>query len=114
MATPDQIKKEKDLLGITDSRDDAFVQFALECAEETILNYCNIKEVPEGLHSAMYRMAADIYRNEQFGQQEAAGKVESISEGDTTVSFGNVGSEFTEGVLKDYAAVLRRYRKVVF
>lgn len=62
----------------------------------------------------MYRMAADIYRNEQFGQQEAAGKVKSISEGDTTVSFGNVGSEFIEGVLKDYAAVLRRYRKVVF
>lgn len=114
MITPDQVKKEKTLLGITEGGDDSLVQFALESAEETILNYCNISRVPEGLSATMYRMAADIYRNEQFDQQEAAGKVESISEGDTTVSFGSAGSEFTEGLLKDYSMALRKYRKVVF
>lgn len=114
MITPDQVKKEKALLGITEGGDDSLVQFALESAEETILNYCNISRVPEGLSATMYRMAADIYRNEQFGQQGAQGRVKVISEGDAEVSFESAGEEFTESLLKDYSIVLKKYRRVVF
>ncbi len=114
MITPDQVKKEKALLGITENENDALVQFALESAEEIIKNYCHIDGVPEGLNTTMYRMAADIYRNEQFGQQGSISRVTSISEGDTTTSFGGMESEFTKGLLKDYDMALRQYRRVVF
>ncbi len=114
MVTPDQVRKAKALLGITDNEKDLLVQFSLESAEDTIKNYCRLDRVPEGLNTTMYRMAADIYRNEQFGQQDSVSRVTSISEGDTTTSFGSIEPEFAKSLLKDYGMALRQYRKVVF
>lgn len=114
MITPDQVRKEKAILGITGNENDDLIQFSLESAEETIKNYCHIDKVPEGLNATMYRMAADIYRNEQFGQQDSVSRVTSISEGDTTTSFGGMASEFAKSLLKDYDMALRQYRRVVF
>lgn len=114
MATPDQVRKAKALLGITGSEKDLLVEFSLESAEDIIKNYCHIDRVPEGLNTTMYRMAADIYRNEQFGQQDPVSVVTSISEGDTTTSFGGMASEFTKSMLKDYGMALRQYRRVAF
>ena len=84
MATVEQVKKLKMLLGITDTEKEEYVRFALEIAEETILNFCHIKEIPQELNVTMYRMAMDAYRNEQFGTSEAVRLVSSVTVGDTS------------------------------
>lgn len=43
----------------------ARIEFALDNAKEIALNYCHIKEIPEGLETTVLRMAMDIYRNEK-------------------------------------------------
>lgn len=110
------LEKLKLLLGITGEQQDALLQFALDDIEDTICTYCNIEVLPEGLENTAYRMAVELYRNENPGHEEAApGSVSSISEGDTSTAFRSSVSEgYKDSLLKDYKAVLNRYRRVVF
>lgn len=74
-------------------------QLAIEEIGQEILNYCYISEVPAQLYFVQANMARDLLLYEQElnrvpdagGTDEAAlsGKISSISEGDTSVSFGN-------------------------
>lgn len=115
MAETDRKEKLKSLLGITGDEKDVLVGFAIENAEETVKNYCHIEEVPEGLSNTVIRMAMDIYRKEQPGESETPLAVKSISEGDTSTSFGTPETGgYAESVLKDYKIQLNRYRRVVF
>ena len=47
----------KILLGISGNEKDKILEFILEETKETILNYCNIDALPEGLTNTAYRMA---------------------------------------------------------
>lgn len=115
MAEKEKVEKLKTLLGIKGEEKDVYAEFALDSAEETIKNYCHIGEVPAGLHTTMMRMAMDIYRNERYGESGVPQTVKSVSEGDTSTSFGTVETGgYAESVLKCYKAQLNRYRKVVF
>lgn len=114
MVTPDMIEELKELLGIEDSQKDNLVKFALETSVEIILNYCHITEVPEELKLTMYRMAVDIYRNEQPGTDDAVSTVSSISVGDTRTSFGGIASDYSQSILKNYEKVLRQQRRLIF
>lgn len=111
-----QVQTLAALLGLTygDEKTVA-VQFALDRAEDAIKNYCNLDQIPEGLGSAVLSMAMDLYRGENPGSETAAvGPVKSITEGDATVSFGSAaGVSDNPGMafLKDYTALLDRYRK---
>lgn len=109
-----QVEKLKALLGITDTDKDVLVEFALENAGETVKNYCHIEEIPTGLATTVLRMAADIYRNEQMGSVEVPQSVSSVTVGDTSTSFKTSGADFSESIMKNYKAVLNRYRKVEF
>lgn len=95
---------------------DNILDFILADVEEVIKNYCNVEEMPEGLEQTAYRMAVDLYRNENIGQEESAsGPVSSLTEGDTSVSFRQYADEhFKDTVLKSYKPVLNRYRRIVF
>ena len=72
---------------------------ALAEIEQEILNYCNISAVPPQLCFVQANMARDLLLYEQelnrvpddgdAGEAALSGKVSSIAEGDTTVSFGN-------------------------
>lgn len=105
----------KTYLGITDESQDPMLQFIMADVEESIKNYCNIEEIPEGLLNTAYRMAMDVYRNENIGHEEGACSVSSLTEGDTSMSFGGTSDEgFKDSLLKNYEKTLRRYRKVVF
>lgn len=110
------LEKLKQLLGIDDDNQDAALEFILSNVEETIKNYCNLEEVPEGLLQTSYRMAVDLYRNENIGHEESAlGSVSSLSEGDTSTSFRQYADDhFKDTVLKNYIPSLKRYRKVRF
>lgn len=110
------LEKLKQLLGIDDDKQDAVLEFIIFDVEETIKNYCNLEKVPEGLLQTSYRMAMDLYRNENIGHEESAlGSVSSLSEGDTSTSFRQYADDhFKDTVLKNYMLSLNRYRKVRF
>lgn len=113
MERHEKIAKIKALLGLSE-QDDALIEFAIDDAEELIKNYCDISEVPEGLDHTSIRMAVDIFRNESIGHKSVKGNVSSVSEGDTSTSFSDVGAEYKNSILKDYAITLNKFRKVVF
>ena len=111
-----EVEKLKGLLGISDGAQDIALGFILSDVEETIKNYCNVEQMPEGLLHTAYRMAMDLYRNENIGRQErGAGPVSSITIGDTSTSFRQCAEDgFKDTLLKNYMPLLNRYRKVGF
>ena len=111
-----EVAKLKELLGIEDESKDVILEFVIADVEETIKNYCHVDEMPDGLQNTGYRMAMDLYRNENIGSELAAvGSVSSITEGDTSTSFRQyVDDNFKDTVLKNYKSSLNRYRKVVW
>lgn len=111
-----ELAKLKRLLGVEDDTKDAILEFIIDDVQEIIKNYCNVPEVPEGLLNTAYRMAIDLYRNENIGHEEGAiGSVSSITTGDTSTSFRQyVDNDFKATMLKNYVPALNRYRKLVF
>jgi hypothetical protein len=113
----EKLNKLKNLLGIelTDVSKDVILEFTLEDVEEIIKNHCNIDEIPIGLNNTVMRMAMDLYKNENLGDESIAlGSISSISEGDTSTNFRSSASEFKDSLLKDYKTQLNMYRKLVW
>ena len=112
------IQKLKPLLGISvgDTEKDHLLEFTLGNVTEIILNYCNIKELPKGLEYTAYRMAADLYHNEQLGCDSIERPVSSMSEGDLSISFSGTVYEasYTDSLLKNYGKQLGRYRRMLW
>lgn len=110
------LAKLKALLGIENDSKDVVLEFVIADVEEIVKNYCHVEEMPAGLINTGYRMAMDLYRNENIGNETGAtGSVSSISEGDTSTSFRQyVDDNFKETVLKNYKSSLNRYRKVAW
>lgn len=106
--------KLKQLLGIDrmDDSKDVLIEFVLEDTATIILNYCNLVSIPEGLKTTWLKMAMDLYRNENLGNEESSKYVSSILEGDSSVSFKTNYSDFKDSLLKDYISQLNRYRRV--
>ena len=112
-----ELNKLKQLLGIaeTDISKDVVLEFIIEDTKETILNYCHLEVIPKGLINTSYRMAVELYKNENLGDQSVAlGSISSISEGDTSTSFRSNASEFKESVLKNYKVQLNKYRRLTW
>ncbi|WP_455715434.1 phage head-tail connector protein [Anaerosporobacter sp.] len=113
-----ELNELKKLLGISieDKTKDTQLTFIISDVKETINNYCNTVEVHKGLLNTSYRMAVDLYRNENLGHEESAlGSVSSISTGDTSTSFKqSVDDNFKDSLLKNYKPQLNRYRKLVW
>ncbi|MBG9548343.1 head-tail connector protein [Cytobacillus firmus] len=97
--------------------DDNELESHIEEVAQSILNYCNISEVPEALRFVHANMVVDFIKiqnrsNDSEGQQA----VTSIKEGDVTVQFGSVkkesGEQVMENILFDYKDQLKRFRKL--
>ncbi|RXI46270.1 hypothetical protein DP145_06750 [Clostridium tetani] len=111
------LEKLKKLLGmpLEDNSKDFLLEFALEDVEQIVKNYCHIKEVPEELNTTVLKMAIDMYRNENLGEEESSlGSISSITEGDTSISYRSNAAEFKDSLLNDYKAQLNKYRKLVW
>jgi hypothetical protein len=107
------LEKLKLLLGIKDTTKDDILQFTLDRVEDIIKNYCNIKEIPAELNNTVISMAMELYRLENFGNEEGKKEVKSIQVGDTTTTFEtSKDMNIAEELLKDYKAQLALYRKV--
>lgn len=109
------VEKLKKLLGITGTEQDPILEFIIDDVTETIKNYCHVSSIPSGLLNTAYRMAMDLYRNENIGDLSISiGQVSSITEGDTSTSFKSSTAEFKDHIMKDYRTQLNKYRKLVW
>ncbi|WP_282804574.1 phage head-tail connector protein [Clostridium tetani] len=105
----------KDILGIKGNDKDITLQFVLSDVKQIIKNYCHVKEVPEELNTTALKMAIDLYRNQNLGEEETPlGSISSITEGDTSISYRSNAAEFKDRLLNDYKAQLNKYRKLVW
>ena len=91
-------------------------EHAAKTAEELILNYCNIDEIPPGLERTALDLAVDLLRLRQPGTSGALpAAVTSIEVGDTKTSFASLfGAKSETELLAAYAKTLNRYRRVLF
>lgn len=93
---------------------DEIYRFAAETAEEAVLNYCNIEEIPDGLANTTIKIAADILRRGQYGSSDVPVIVSSVTVGDTSTSFTPLSDSETNEVIANYEKTLKRYRRVTF
>ena len=120
------LSRLKALLGITGEDKDMLLQFALDDTKMMILNYCNLSYIPKGLEIVWLKMTIEFYNSSGLSMgninvgANASGKVSSISEGDTSVSFDTSNSNgsssaqtsTTDGLINNYIIQLNQYRKV--
>lgn len=69
----------------------SLIEYLLQSEKQHIMNYCNVKEVPEGLHNALIEQVAGTFmliKKEDILGSDKLNIVKSIREGDTTVEFG--------------------------
>lgn len=113
-----EVNKLKPLIGIdiADIEQDTKLEFILLNIEEIIRNYCNLRSIPAGLENTAYRMAMDLFRNEQIGNDTTDNQVAAIEEGDTKVSFTSspYNDSFSNSLLKNYTSQLNRYRRMAW
>lgn len=111
----DYLGTVKILLGISDGSLDSVLQVYLSMTERSILNYCNIKELPSALDYTLCEMTADIYRENASKNKvgSVVGNVSSVSEDGRTVSFSS-GAEIKASIEDRITRTseLNRYRKL--
>ena len=85
----------KTLLGISSGSFDIILQTYISMTIQSVLNYCNISELPSALNYVVCQMTSETYREvvSKNNVGEVVGNVHSISEGGRSVSFGD-SSEF--------------------
>jgi len=106
----------KTILGISnDSSFDIILQTYISMTIQTVLNYCNISELPSALNYTVCQMTAETYREitSKNNAGEVVGTVHSISEGGRSVSFGD-SSEFQVAIDNrvSHKTELNRYKKL--
>ena len=128
-------------LGV-DTPSEPLLKTTVDEIEQTILNYCNINEIPKELTYTFANMVVDLFRYEdEFikattvsveGEEEEAepdvntGNINSIRVGDTTITFGS-GSDTSiynknlrshqanlDTVVLDYESQLKKFRRLVW
>lgn len=125
-----------------DTPSEPLLKITVDEIEQTILNYCNINEIPKELTYTFANMVVDLFRYEdEFikattvsveGEEKEAepdvntGNINSIRVGDTTITFGS-GSDTSiynknlrshqanlDTVVLDYESQLKKFRRLVW
>ena len=106
----------KMLLGLSgDDSFDTILQTYISMTIQTILNYCNIPELPSALNYAVCQMTAETYKEvtSKNNVGEVVGAVSSISESGRSLSFGGI-SDFKVSIEDkvSHKIELNRYKKL--
>lgn len=111
----DFLRTVKTLLGLTDDSIDSLLTVYVDMTRQSILNFCNISELPTALNYTLCAMVADTYRELKSANTtgEVVGNVSSISEDGRSVSFSS-GQEFKRSVEDKISRTqeLIRYKKL--
>ena len=113
----DYLSTMKVLLGM-DSGDDSkesILQLYWDITVQSILNYCNIFELPSALNYVACELACDAYRDSEAKNQigSVVGNVSGISEDGRKVEFGN--APYVKTYLNDRITRMRelhRFKKL--
>ena len=101
------VEEIKSMYGLETS-DDLLLRFVKKAAA-LIKNYCSISSVPEALFYTWVDLSVDLY-NLSFNKAETDGKIASISEGNTSITY--VSSKETEqSTLAAYIDTLNKFRR---
>lgn len=95
----------KMLLGIGDETSDSLLIFLIRTVADDALAYCRLAFVPRQLYGVIARIAADIWRGENYGGSDY-GEIKAVTEGDRRIEFDLSAS----GALSDYRERLKPYR----
>ena len=98
--TFNHLETVKALLGLSnDDSTDSLLSVYVEMTKQSILNFCNISELPSELNYTLCAMVADTYRELKSANTtgEVVGNVSSISEDGRSVSFSS-GQEYKRSV----------------
>lgn len=96
---------------------ESLLAFTVDLVEDNIKNYCNVKEVPEGLHNVAASMVLDAWRQSQFGKEALEPEAKGVTRRDASFSFVTP-SEIMQatisnpGFTQDYITQLNAYRKM--
>lgn len=111
----DFLSTVKTLLNIRDNNMDSILLIHIDIAKNSILNYCNINDLPSALNYTLCQIVVDAYlqNRNKTDNGKVVGNVSSISEDGRSVSFTN-GTEFQSTVNEIISGLneLRRYRKL--
>lgn len=101
------LEKIKIILGIDENNteSDIILNLMIEDTTTAILNYCNIKQLPEQLEYVVRQIVVDSFNN------EAGNNVASIKRGDTQITYATPIdiNQFNQKQLSS----LNRFRKIV-
>lgn len=91
--------------------------FATELVCDSIKNYCNVIEIPEGLYHVAASMVLDVWRQTQLGHEQLTQQVKGISRGDTSFTFASPAEQMQALVssptfARNYAPQLNAFRKL--
>ena len=104
------------ILEIKDNTYDELINLYITKVEFMVLEYCNIKELTEGLRSFIEDKVVSIIKPKVTVGMENTGEIKSISRGDTKIEY-NVGeavqtSSNSIGLTDSDKKILNTYRKV--
>lgn len=108
MATASALDVLKMLLGITDSGQNGLLSFLIDDATALILGYCRIDALPDGLHSLVPVIAADMYRAKGYGSTDVPKVVAAETQGNRSWTYENASTD-TDGILLSYEARLKPF-----
>ena len=96
--------------------DENTYDFALARSRAFVLNYCNIRHIPEGLRPTVLDIAADFLKaGSAAGEEDALfDRLTALSVGDAKAEFADSASCSPDGLIAKYGRILNRYRKVGF
>lgn len=105
---------------------EAELTFSISRAENYIKSFCNISEIPQALNFALCEIACGYFLqdgmllNNISGIDISVGQEKSISEGDVSVSYGDVKSaedkikNLIDSMFKNTKTELIKYRRLVW
>ena len=101
------VEEIKSMYGV-EAAEELLLRFVKK-AEVLIKNYCAINNIPGALYYTWVDLSVDLY-NLSFNKTEIDGKVASISEGNTSITFA-VSKESEQTMLAAYSETLNKYRR---
>lgn len=101
------VEEIKIMYGI-EATDELLLRFVKK-AEALIKNYCSISFIPEALFYTWVDMSVDLY-NLSVNKTETDGKIASISEGNTSITFVS-SKESEQTMITVYLDTLNKFRR---
>lgn len=95
------VEVEKMLLGIKDSSKDEILSFLTDDSVQLVISYCRIETLPEALFYLIPQIAADRYRMQGYGSEEAVKRVKSWTQGKRSEAYED-SNIYANHFLNDY------------